>query len=138
MAMLKSRIREKGDGANVTFSLSDAANMPFKDDSFDICCISFALHHMPIEVGKRVLKEIIRVTKGDGCIIIVDYALYKEMNKIKRWLFLRLASLFESKYFKEFIQLDFEDLVEKSKLKIEMQISVMLGFAKISKCKIKK
>lgn len=130
---------EKEGGANVTFNISDAANMPFKNDSFDICCISFALHHMPIEVGRRVLKEIVRVAKEDGCIIIVDYALPKKtpMNKVKRWLFLQLAALFESRYFKGFIQLDFEDLVEKSKLKIEMQIPVMLGFARISKCRIK-
>ena len=34
--------------------------------------LSFALHDMPLTIREKVLKEIVRVTKPNGMIMIVD------------------------------------------------------------------
>ncbi len=60
--------------AKVTFDVGDAAHMPYEDDHFDVSCISFALHDMPRSIRESVLKEMARVTKANGIIVIVDYA----------------------------------------------------------------
>jgi demethylmenaquinone methyltransferase/2-methoxy-6-polyprenyl-1,4-benzoquinol methylase len=45
------------------FEVADATNLPFGDNSFDVSSIAFALHDMPLSIRKRVLKEMVRVTK---------------------------------------------------------------------------
>ena len=53
---------------NIHFQRMDAARMDFPDSHFDTVCISNSLHHM---AGlSRVLKEILRVCKPGGHIII--------------------------------------------------------------------
>ncbi len=48
-AMLKVA-RKKNKYENVKFVLADATNFPFWDSSFDVSCVSFALHDMPSSV----------------------------------------------------------------------------------------
>jgi ubiquinone/menaquinone biosynthesis C-methylase UbiE len=33
---------------NVKFEVADATDMPFEDNRFDVSCVSFALHDMPL------------------------------------------------------------------------------------------
>ncbi|RKY89277.1 hypothetical protein DRQ09_01640, partial [candidate division KSB1 bacterium] len=70
--MLKKAMR-KNKYNNIVFCLGDAVNIPFRDGCFDGTIISFGLHEMPSSIRKKVLKEIIRVTRNCGKIIIVDY-----------------------------------------------------------------
>lgn len=52
---------------NVTFSVQDACNLPYKDGSFDCVIISNALHIMPNP--ELALQNIWRVLKNDGVLI---------------------------------------------------------------------
>ncbi len=114
---------------NVQFELADAADMPFKDNHFDVSSVSFALHEMPLTIRQRVLKEIVRVTKTEGIIVIVDYALPE--NKIGRYLVYHIVRSVEGKYYPEFVKSDLKALLRRLGIKIEKEVSIMLGASRI-------
>jgi len=114
---------------NVQFELADAADMPFKDNHFDVSSISFALHEMPLIIRQRVLREIVRVTKPEGIIVIVGHALPE--NKIGRCLVYHIVRSVEGKYYPEFVKSDLKALLRKMGIKIEKEVSIMLGASRI-------
>jgi demethylmenaquinone methyltransferase/2-methoxy-6-polyprenyl-1,4-benzoquinol methylase len=116
---------KKSKYKNVKFEVTDAANMPFKSDHFDVTCISFALHDIPLSIRKKVLAEMIRVTKLNGLITVVDYTLPK--NNISRWLVYHFVKLYESKYYPEFIKSDLKALLREQGIKIEEELTVLFG-----------
>ena len=54
---------------SIPFKIIDGKNLPFRDDEFDICFISYVLHHA--KDPEELLKEAKRVTK-DRIIIYED------------------------------------------------------------------
>jgi ubiquinone/menaquinone biosynthesis C-methylase UbiE len=55
---------------NVTFLEADAVNLPFKNQHFDVILSINVLHHISNWMG--ALKEITRVLKKDGYLILVE------------------------------------------------------------------
>lgn len=53
----------------------DAAAMAFMDQSFDVAIVSMGLHETGWGQAQRILREIHRILKPSGRLIIVDYAL---------------------------------------------------------------
>lgn len=98
--------KKKNKYANARFEAADATDLPFEDNSFDVSTVSFALHEMPLSIREKVLKEMVRVTKQKGLIVVVDYDLPK--NKIGRSLIYHVIALYEPEYYKEFIRSDLE------------------------------
>ena len=122
---------KKNKYKNVRFQLADAINLPFENSSFDVSCISFALHDMPLTIGEKALKEMARVTKQEGVIIIVDYALPK--NRIGRFLIYHLVRLYECNYYSKFIKYDLGALLRRSQIEIESEMPMVLGAVRILK-----
>lgn len=52
---------------------SFAESLPLENASVDICFSTLAFHHMPDEIKERAIKEIYRVLKPGGAIIIADF-----------------------------------------------------------------
>lgn len=115
---------------NAKFEIADATNLPFEDNSFDVSCVSFALHDMLSTIREKALKEMARVTKPKGTIVIVDYALPK--NKISRSLIYHFVKLWET-YYPDFIKTDLEGLFKKSGIEIKEELPVLLGAGRIVK-----
>lgn len=122
---------KKNEYDNVKFKVADATGTPFEENHFDVSCISFALHDMPIEIRERVLVEVMRVTKPKGNIVIIDYALPE--NKISRFLIYHFVKFYESKYYSEFIESDLEELLRKYGIKIKEAIPIIFKGAIILK-----
>jgi len=101
---------------NVNFQITDATKLPFEDNVFDVSCVSFALHDMILTIREKALKEMVRVTKPKGTIIIVDY-------------FVRLYEPF----YPEFIKSNFEALIRMSGIDINEELSVLLGAGRMIK-----
>lgn len=127
-AMLEVANR-KNKYENMKFEVADATNLPFENNHFDVSCASFVLHDMPLTIRKKVLKEMVRVTKPKGMIVIVDYALPE--NKIRRFLIYHFVKLYEGKYYLEFIKSDLEALLRKSGIEIKEELPVLLGAGRI-------
>ena len=129
-AMLKVA-GKKNKYVSVKFEVADAANLPFENNSFDVSCASFALHDMLSIIREAALKEMVRVTKPKGMIVIVDYALPE--NKVCRFLIYHFVKCYEGKYYLKFIKTDLEALLEKSGAKIQKEMPILLGAGRILK-----
>ncbi len=66
----------------ITFSMADATNLHYKDQTFDVVIIANALHIMPYP--NNALKEIYRVLKPNGLIIAPTFV-YQHKYHIKMW-----------------------------------------------------
>lgn len=121
--------RKHNKAGTVKFEAGDATHLRFETDSFDVACVSFALHDMPMTIREKVLQEMVRVTKPDGVIVIVDYDLPD--NKIGSALIYRLVTFYEGEYYKQFIASDLEALLLKTGIGVKKKLSVLLGAGKI-------
>ena len=123
--------KRKNKFRNARFEVADATELPFEDNGFDISSVSFALHDMPLSIRERVLKEMVRVTKPKGTIIIADYYLPK--SKIGKFLIYHFIALYEFEYYKNFIKYDFEALLRRNKIKIIKEEIILRGAGRILK-----
>jgi demethylmenaquinone methyltransferase/2-methoxy-6-polyprenyl-1,4-benzoquinol methylase len=121
----------KNSAGKVMFEIADATRLPFLNGSFDASCISFALHDMPRAIRKRVLREMARVTKPGGTVLIVDYGLPE--SRVGRFLVFRCVALYEAEYYREFIQSDVHKLLSEARIEVLWEASALWGAARIIK-----
>lgn len=126
-AMLRIARRERGL-PNLMFRRADAAELPFDDASFDVACISFALHEMPASIRERVIGELVRVTRPGGTIIVVDYA---PPHGAFECAISRIVALYERERYEEFIQSDLHALLRRSGIEIRDDRRPLLGTAQV-------
>lgn len=115
---------------NLELIIGDATKMPFEDSSFDVVSISLALHDMPLAIRKSVLKEIGRVAKPSGKVVVIDYS----SPKAGFWqtLTYKLTKTYESQYYPSFIQSDITDLLGAANIKVEAQYPSMRDVMQIT------
>lgn len=70
-AMLK--VARRKFGASADLHLCDAAEMPFQEESFDLVLTTYTLHEMHHEHRPAVVQEMIRVSKKDGRLLLIDF-----------------------------------------------------------------
>jgi hypothetical protein len=73
----------------------------------------------------------VRVTKQEGIIVIIDYDLPK--NKIGKFLIYHFVALFEAEYYINFINSDLEALLNKNRIEIIEKDTVLHGVGRILK-----
>ena len=129
-SMLEIARKNNKDGF-VKFETADATHLRFETNSFDVACVSFALHDMPPNIREKVLQEMVRVTKPNGIIVIVDYDL--PSNKISRALIYHFITLYEGEYYKKFIVSDLDSLLGKTGINVTERVSLLLGTGRILK-----
>lgn len=117
--------RKKNKRPNLKFMHADATALPFEKNEFDISAVSFALHDMPVTIREKALKEIVRVTKPTGTIVVVDYELPR--NKISRFLIYNVVKLYEGKTYRDFIKSDLKGLLSEAGIEVKEELSVVLG-----------
>ena len=123
--------RKNNKGGLVKFETADATLLRFETNCFDVSCISFALHDMPPNIREKVLQEMVRITKPNGIIVIVDYDL--PSNKIRRALIYHFITLYEGEYYKKFIVSDLDSLLRKIGINVTERVSILLGAGRILK-----
>lgn len=115
--------------ANLSFQQADATALPFPDGAFDVSCVSFAMHEMPVSVRQRALREMARVTGPGGTLVIVDYGLPR--NGVAAWLVYRLVKLYERDHYAEFVRGDLPAFAGAAGLEVLTVRKVLLGCAQI-------
>jgi ubiquinone/menaquinone biosynthesis C-methylase UbiE len=70
-AMLEIAKNRLGDCAKL--HLGDASNMPYEDGSFDLVLAMLALHEMSAGTRSSVIREMKRVLKDGGRILLIDF-----------------------------------------------------------------
>lgn len=113
----------------------DATATKFSDSEFDVSTISFALHDMPENIAIDVLKEMKRVTKKNGQIIIVDY---NSSSSFVTKIFLYLFRLWETRYYWDFVQTGLNKYLKAAKMKAQSKKEYLLGNVQLVKITNKK
>jgi ubiquinone/menaquinone biosynthesis C-methylase UbiE len=72
------------DLPNVTFGLSGAQDIPLEDESVDVVFMFKSLHHVPLDLMDRSMREIGRVLKPGGLVYISEPVFAGEFNEILR------------------------------------------------------
>ncbi len=116
--------RRKSRFPNLTFGHADATELPFGDASFDVSCISFALHEMPSSIRERTVGEMARVTKPGGTVLVVDYGTPRDALG---HLLNRLVKLYERDHYVDFIRSDLRGLLRRMGIEVRGERPVLLG-----------
>lgn len=126
--MLKQAKKKCNFSLDLRFQQADATKLPYKDNYFDASTISLALHDMPYEIEILVLKEMERVTKKNGEILIVDYMEPKKHRMAK--LTQPIVLLYETKNYAPFIRRGLKDILRNVGLTIDRETD-FLGLVQI-------
>ena len=79
----KEKAEKKGLSDRISFSISKAESIDFKDDTFDAALVAFGVRNFSDR--EKGLKEILRVLKPNGTLIILE--LSEPQNVIVRWFY---------------------------------------------------
>lgn len=121
--------RGKNRYPNVTFTEGDAAAMPYEDASFDVTHIAFALHDLPPDLRLPVLREMRRVTRPGGTVIVVDY--YLPPRGLRRWFGYRFIKSIDTRYYPSFVALDLNALIRESGITVTGERRAFFGMVTI-------
>jgi len=109
----------------------DATDLAIGDRSFEVSMISLALHHMPVSIQTRVLKELRRVTSRRIMIIEPDVPVNRRWSPL--WSF--VASIIdESEYMHEWVDQDFIETCHRAGLKVKSVHATTLWLHRILLC----
>jgi demethylmenaquinone methyltransferase/2-methoxy-6-polyprenyl-1,4-benzoquinol methylase/phosphoethanolamine N-methyltransferase len=71
--MIRIAMQRRGRTANAAhFKLAAIEALPFEDGTFDVALISLVLHHLPTDVKLAGLREVHRVLKAGGRLLVVE------------------------------------------------------------------
>jgi ubiquinone/menaquinone biosynthesis C-methylase UbiE len=131
-SMLAVASAKLGEGADL--HLGNASHMPYQDDFFDLVIAMFILHEMPSEVRPPVLKEMMRVTKHEGRVLMIDFH-PGPIRFPKGWLYKAMILFIERVAGREhfsnhrdfLLRKGLPGLIENQKLIVDRQIIVSAG-----------
>jgi len=98
-AMLKVAARKS---PRISCLKQDATTMGFVDQSFDMAIVSMGLHETGWEQAQGILKEIHRILKPSGRLIVVDYALTSATSTVARALIHGIEYIAGGDHFRNF------------------------------------
>ena len=126
--MLRVARRKRGH-PKLTFLQADATALPFRDGDFDVACVSFALHEMPVSIREAVLAEMVRVTARGGTIVVVDYGL--PTGAVASFVVRHAVELYERDHYAEFIRSDIREFLERAGVSVREERRALHGVARI-------
>lgn len=121
--------RRKSRSSRLSLVRADAVELPFADASFDLTCVSFALHEMPESVRLGTLREMARVTRPAGTIVVVDYSL--PPGRLARTLVFWTVRLYEHDTYPEFVRSDLPALLREAGIGVRSDHRALVGAARI-------
>jgi len=129
LRMLAIAVRKRHH-PDIDFVEADATALPAPDASFDVSCVSFALHEMPPGVRARVVAEMARVTRPGGTVVVVDYALPR--NRVWRWVVYHVVKTYEPAPYAGFVHADLVALLARSGISLRADHRALLGAARVA------
>ncbi len=74
---------------DMKFTIGSAEVLPYDNDSFDVVMCTLVLHHLPMDIQSTALREMSRVLRPGGRIVVVDMS--NEPGMLRRGLSLILV-----------------------------------------------
>lgn len=107
--IVKARSKAERDGLDIEFQAALIEHIPYPEGHFDIVFSSLMIHHLPPDLQRNGLREVLRVLRAGGRLIVADFdrggrlpALLEQAGFVdfrprgKAWI-LGLVSLWEGK-----------------------------------------
>lgn len=104
--------------ADVSFAAENAENLPFKDNLFDILTNVYLFHELPKPARANVVREMHRVLKPGGLLVIEDSAQYAESAQIAPILE-QFAADFHEPFYRDYVRDDLSELLRKEGFEVE-------------------
>lgn len=92
---MMAKAKNKVTAETASFRIASADKLPFKDNTFNKAFISYGMHELSTKVRQKAIRELYRVLKVGGVLVIVDYYLPK--NPITRLPIAFFVKFFEEK-----------------------------------------
>ena len=86
------KAQEKNSTGRVIFVEGDAAALPFADSSFDVVTCSHALYELKGESREKALREMKRVVRPDGLVLIMEHEIPRR-PLIRLLFYIRMLSM---------------------------------------------
>jgi len=80
----------------------DAAAMDLPDNSFDMATTTLALHETEQDIARNIVKEMIRVTRPGGYLILIDYEISDRTSKFSHRFVHYVESFVGGDHFRNF------------------------------------
>jgi ubiquinone/menaquinone biosynthesis C-methylase UbiE len=92
LAMLNEAKKKLSDQAELRLGI--ASKMEYSSESFDLVISMLSLHEMPKEIRPKVVAEMLRVSKEDGRVLLIDYH-PDDIRFPRGWMYKALIYFFE-------------------------------------------
>jgi ubiquinone/menaquinone biosynthesis C-methylase UbiE len=102
---------------DVSLVCDNAEKLPFVDASFDAVCSVFLLHEVPGEVRARVLREMARVVRPGGLVVVGDSIQLADAPELHKEI-LAFPARFHEPYYETYVKGDLSQLLEQSGLQV--------------------
>jgi ubiquinone/menaquinone biosynthesis C-methylase UbiE len=99
--------RTADEKLDISFVVENAEEMPFKDESFDVVTSVYLFHELPKNARRRVYREMLRVLRPGGLLVIEDSAQFSESSEIRQLLERFPADLHEP-FYQDYLRDDME------------------------------
>lgn len=105
-------------GDRATLQRADACALPFHDASFDVVTTTWLLHELPADARRRTLREMARVVKPGGTVVVLASAQHVESPALRPILTL-FPRDFHEPYYAGFLDDPVEDLAAEAGLRVQ-------------------
>jgi ubiquinone/menaquinone biosynthesis C-methylase UbiE len=113
---------------NLTLAAENAESLPWRDGYFDALVSVYLFHEIPKDVRRTVLREMWRVLKPGGSLVIEDSAQYAEASEIASYLDAFSREMHEP-YYRGYLQDDLAEALRETGFVVD-EVSPCL-FAKV-------
>lgn len=72
--IIQARKKAEKYGLDIDFKVASIDSLPFPDNQFDVVVASLMFHHLPVRIKESGLKEIYRVLKDNGRLLLSDFS----------------------------------------------------------------
>ena len=120
--------KKQSTGKNISFSVQDATNLPYSNNSFDVVLVANALHIMPNP--EVALAEIYRVLKPDGFLFAPTFIHEDKTPKLKLFILEKIG--FHT--YHKWNEIGFSNFIKENKFNILEQSVIKNGL--LSECMI--
>ncbi len=114
-AYLEHGRKQHGDGVELMWG--NAEKMPFEDASFDAVSCIFLFHELPRAVRRTVMKELCRVVRPGGRVVISDSAQMVESGELEHFL-KRFPVVYHEPFYDDYLRDDLESIAEGAGLEL--------------------